>query len=165
MSCLGHRFSHAAAYYLHFHLHQLRPRVTLLETGIQFPADALVDLGRRDVVVVFDYRRYHAATHAFATAAAANGASIVLFTDGWLSPVARVADAVLPIGIESASPCDSLTAVIAMIDALLAGLVRELGPSVPERMKQIEKARETVARRAEAEPSDGAAPRSRRLRT
>ena len=159
--CLGHRFSHAAAYYLHFHLHQLRPRVTLLETGIQFPADALIDIGRRDVVVVFDYRRYHPATHAFATAAAGYGASIVLFTDGWLSPVARLADAVLPIGIESASPCDSLTAVIAMIDALLAGLVRDLGASVPERMKKIEEARATIAQSTTAGPPDAVSARSR----
>ena len=96
-------------------------------------------------MVVFDYRRSTPRRTPSRPRPQATARRSCWSTDGWLSPVARLADAVLPIGIESASPCASLTAVIAMIDALLAGLVRDLGASVPERMKKIEEARETIA--------------------
>jgi DNA-binding MurR/RpiR family transcriptional regulator len=151
--CLGHTFSHAAAYYLHFHLARLRPKVHLLESGLHATADSLVDLGRRDVLVVFDYRRYHPGSAAFASAAAAQGTSIVLFTDAWLSPISRIAETVLQLNVDVPSPCDSLTAVIAMTDALLAGLVGVLGSPVGERMRRLEAARAALA----AESADGGA--------
>ena len=53
--------------------------------------DALVDMGKRDVLIIFDIRRYQESLSAFAKLAAGLGVTVILFTDQWLSPIARVA--------------------------------------------------------------------------
>ena len=83
---------------------------------------ALAQAGRRDVLVVYDFRRYSEPTLAAARHVAERGGRVVLVTDRWLSPVAPHAESVLVARTESVSPFDSLTAATALTEALVAGV-------------------------------------------
>lgn len=138
---VGGRFSHVLAEYLVAHLHMLRPGVAVVPSD-EFSRVALVaDASRRDVVVVFDYRRYDPATTRLAQQVASAGAQVVLLTDPWLSPVAEVADVVLPARVESPSPFDSLVPALAVVEALVAALTERRGKAGRERVERFEEVR------------------------
>lgn len=139
----GGRLTQAVAGYLHKRLHQLRPRSRFLAN----PPDrreGLVEIERRDVVVVFDVRRYDPHLAEFAQAAASNGAAVMLFTDRWLSPIAAYADRVLVAATETRSPFDSLATTVGLVEALLAALVNRLGDTARGRMARLEALRRDV---------------------
>jgi DNA-binding MurR/RpiR family transcriptional regulator len=121
----GGRFSGLLAEYLAAHLQQLRPQVSAVRDSDR--AAASLDLGRRDCAVLFDFRRYQPDVIGFGQAAAAGGAKVVLVTDPWLSPLAAVASAVLTARVTAPSPFDSLVPALAVVEALIAAVVRELG--------------------------------------
>jgi DNA-binding MurR/RpiR family transcriptional regulator len=121
----GGRFSGLLAEYLAAHLQQLRPQVSAVRDSDR--AAASLDLGRRDCAVLFDFRRYQSDVIDFGQAAAAGGARVVLVTDPWLSPLAAVASAVLTARVTAPSPFDSLVPALAVVEALIAAVVRELG--------------------------------------
>ena len=99
-------------------------------------AAALADLGRRDTVVLFDYRRYEADTFEFARLAHDRGGRLVLLTDPWLSPIADLADAVLPAQVDGPSPFEILTPTVALVETLATDVARRLGASGTERLDQ-----------------------------
>ena len=70
--------------------------------------DQLVDLGKRDALFVYDYRRYQIDTIRFARQAAKQGARIVLFTDRWASPIAEFASVTLMAPVDTVSPYDTM---------------------------------------------------------
>jgi DNA-binding MurR/RpiR family transcriptional regulator len=90
-------------------------------------AAALADLARGDVVVLFDFRRYERDTFEFARLAHERGGRLVLLTDPWLSPIADLADAVLPAQVEGPSPFESLTPTVALVETLVTGVAHRLG--------------------------------------
>ena len=134
----GGRFTQALAEMLHAHLYQLRPRARVIAYTPQGRADALLDVSRRDVVVVFDVRRYQKDTIALADAAKKQGATIVLITDPWLSPIADLADHVLTVDVDAPSPYDTLVPCIALVEALVAGIVGRLGDATRRRISTLE---------------------------
>ena len=85
-ACHGGRFSRFLAGYLVTHLRLLRPQCRLLDDGALLP-DQLYDLGRQDLLVLFDYRRYQSQAQHVAQAAKARGTRLVLFTDIYASPL------------------------------------------------------------------------------
>jgi DNA-binding MurR/RpiR family transcriptional regulator len=123
----GGWFSHIAAGYLVSVLREIRPAVRVVPPVPAERAAALADLSRKDVVGVFDFRRYEQDTHEFARAAHAAGARIVLLTDPWLSPIADIADALLPADVNAHSPFESLTPTIAVVETLLVAIADSLG--------------------------------------
>jgi|SRR5665213_629089 len=135
---IGGRFSRVLAHYLHLHLQQLRPNTFLLDNDEINWAATILDAGRRDILVAFDYRRYQTTTIELSRAMADAGASIVLFTDRWLSPIADVAQVVLPSIVESPSPFETLVPGLAVVEALVAGLVVTIGESGRRRVKRYE---------------------------
>lgn len=139
--CTGGRFSQILAYYLYAHLHMLRPGTRLIGAGLSPRMDELIDVGRRDVLVVFDYRRYQEDTIQLARQAADRGATIVLLTDPWLSPIAEVARHVLPASVEAPSPFDSLVGGTAVVEGLVAGLVERKGETTRDRLEALERLR------------------------
>jgi DNA-binding MurR/RpiR family transcriptional regulator len=99
-------------------------------------AAALADLGRRDTVVLFDYRRYELDTFEFARLAHERGGRLVLLTDPWLSPIADLADAVLPAQVDGPSPFEILTPTVALVETLATTVARRLGATGTERLDQ-----------------------------
>jgi DNA-binding MurR/RpiR family transcriptional regulator len=124
---MGGAFSQLVAGYLVGVLREIRPGVRLVPPIPAERAAALADIGKKDVVGVFDFRRYERDTQDFASAAKAAGARIVLFTDPWLSPIADIADALLPAQVAAASPFPSLAATVAVVETLLTAVAGALG--------------------------------------
>ena len=124
---VGGRYSGLLAEYLTIHLRLLRSDVQFVGRSESDKSLALLDFGPRDVLVAFDYRRYQEATVSFVARAKEHRVSTVLFTDPWLSPAAKHADFLVPGSVEAPSPFDSLVPSLALVEAVVAGVVAELG--------------------------------------
>jgi DNA-binding MurR/RpiR family transcriptional regulator len=152
---LGGRFTRLIAEILWGQLAQVRSKVTVIpQSAIRFEAAAL-DLGRRDVVVVFDLRRYQKETISFARVAHEQGAKIALITDPWLSPIAEFSDRVITCAVEYPSPFDSLLPCLAVVEAILAAVTAKLGKEGKARIERLEAMRNRLASAAstsDAEP-------------
>ncbi|EBA06118.1 hypothetical protein SSE37_05667 [Sagittula stellata E-37] len=135
---LGGRYSRNLAQRLVLHLGQVRTQVSLIERPLGFAFDPLVDIGPRDLLVVFDYRRYQQDLMAFAKAAWGQGARIVLLTDLSRSPVAELAEAVLISPDESPSPFASRVVATAQVEALVAAVVARDRDAARRRLERIE---------------------------
>lgn len=142
---LGGRFSRHVAGMLACHIVQFRPGV--IDLGpLSAPAfDTLADLGRKDVLVVFDYRRYQLDVVSYARQAAARGVHIVLFTDPWLSPVSEFAEATIVSPLEVSSPYDTLATAVAQTEALVAHILSTLGDEATARIERMEEVRHANA--------------------
>jgi DNA-binding MurR/RpiR family transcriptional regulator len=125
---LGGSFSQLVAGYLVGVLREIRPGVRLVPPIAAERAAALADIGRKDVVCTFDFHRYEHDTQEFATAAKAAGARIILFTDPLLSPIADIADALLPAQVVAgSSPFPSLAPTVAVAETLITAVAGTLG--------------------------------------
>ncbi|WP_083879105.1 MurR/RpiR family transcriptional regulator [Leucobacter salsicius] len=140
----GGRFSILLAKYLSMHLRHLRPNINHVEMSQQDRAFALLDIGPKDVVFAFDYRRYQESTVAFVRQAKAQKASTVLITDPWLSPAARHSDYLLTNAVVAASPFDSMTPGFALVETLIASLVDALGTDPVERVRRYDDVEELL---------------------
>jgi DNA-binding MurR/RpiR family transcriptional regulator len=123
----GGWFSQLLAGYLVSVLRELRPGVRLVGPSVSDQVGAIADIGRRDTVVAFDFRRYERDTLEIAQAAQAASARILLVTDPWLSPVADIADAVLTAQVLGPAPFESLTPALAVVETLMTSVVDALG--------------------------------------
>lgn len=135
---VGGRFTDPLARYLAAHLMLLRGNVVHLAGQDNAWRDRLVDIGKRDVVVVFDIRRYQQSVVAFSEKAKARGATIVLVTDQWLSPVASFAKHVIAGRTTVPSPWDSSAALFVVTEALIAATTAALEAKGADRMAEIE---------------------------
>ena len=131
---VGGRVTGLLAAHLEHHLGRAREGVTLFPDGRRGRHSALLDLHRRDVLVVLDVRRYDPGIAAIAAAAGRRGATVVLLTDTYLSPIASTAQVVLPVRIDAPSPFDSTVGLLVLVDALAAAAVARLGAPAVRRM-------------------------------
>jgi DNA-binding MurR/RpiR family transcriptional regulator len=138
VTLIGGRFSSMLAEYLAAHLHVLRPDVHVIPATGPGRASALLDIGRRDILVAFDYRRYQHDTVRAAVLAKQQGATLIAFTDPYLSPLAAHADVLLTSSVRSPSPFDALTPALALVEAVVAALVDLLGDRPLARMARYD---------------------------
>jgi DNA-binding MurR/RpiR family transcriptional regulator len=138
VALLGGRFSRHIASMLASYLMQFRSGVRDLDRLSSSEFDLLIDFGKRDLLVVFDYRRYQADVVAFARQAHERGVSILLFTDPWLSPIADFADQSLVAVIDADSPFDTLATAVAQMEAVFAHALERHGSGVRQRIEDIE---------------------------
>lgn len=155
---LGGRFSRHVAGMLGGYLIQFRSGIRDLGALGTESFDTLVDLGRRDVLVAFDYRRYQSDVVAYCRQAAARGVRIVLFTDPWLSPIADVAEVTIVGPTEVASPYDTLAPAVAQAEAFTAHLLALQGEEPRERIEALEDVRRANAATLD-EPRESRSPR------
>jgi DNA-binding MurR/RpiR family transcriptional regulator len=156
---IGGRFSTALSAYFARHLQLLRPSVVHVSTDAAARSALLLDVGTKDVVVAFDFRRYQRDTVYFATEAVRRGAVLALFTDPWQSPAAHSAEVVLSASVTAPSPFDSIVAPLAVVETCIAGLVERLGDEPRERVAEFDELQaELIASEEDDEASD-AAPR------
>jgi DNA-binding MurR/RpiR family transcriptional regulator len=139
--CTGGRFSQVAAYYLFLHMNMLRPKCRYVMAAPTPRWDELIDVDRRTVLVVFDYRRYQNSTIEFARRAVQRGCQIVLFTDPWLSPVAEVSRYVLTSSVQAPSPFDTMVPAFALLETVVAGLSVRIGAKAKPRIAELERLR------------------------
>ncbi|HXL17503.1 MAG TPA: MurR/RpiR family transcriptional regulator [Streptosporangiaceae bacterium] len=138
VTLIGGRFSSALAEYLAAHLRVLRPNVHVISATGADRTSALLDIGRRDVLVAFDYRRYQHDTVRAAVIAKEQGATLIAFTDPYLSPLAAHADVILTSSVQSPSPFDALTPAVALVEAVVAALVDRLDDRPLARMARYD---------------------------
>lgn len=91
---------------------------------------------------VFDIRRYQDDVVALAREAASRGATVICFTDRWMSPAARVARHIIALRTTAPSNWDSSLALLAVIEVLLAKLTRETGETAKPRIEAVEMLRQ-----------------------
>ncbi|TWG95968.1 RpiR family transcriptional regulator [Mesorhizobium sp. J18] len=151
---LGGRFSRHVAAIFAGYLIQFRPGVLDLGALSVQTFDMLADLGRKDVLVVFDYRRYQLDVMAFARQAAARGVRILLFTDQWFSPVAEYAEVTIVSPLDVASPYDTLVPALAQVEALVARILSTLGEDARARIERLEEVRHANAVTLDVEDVD-----------
>jgi DNA-binding MurR/RpiR family transcriptional regulator len=135
---IGGRFSSMLAEYLAAHLRILRPNVRVVSAAGADRISSMLDVGRRDVLVAFDYRRYQHDTVRLALTARQQGATLIAFTDPYLSPLSAHADVVLTSSVASPSPFDALTPAVALLETVIAALVDRLGAVPLARMARYD---------------------------
>lgn len=138
---VGGRFTDPVAGYMAAHLAIVRPGVLHLSGQESNWRDRLIDMGRNDVVVVFDIRRYQDSLLRLAEAAHKRGAQIVLFTDQWLSPITRHARHVVAGRTAVPSAWDSSVALFLVAEAVIGELTRKLEDESARRIREMESLR------------------------
>lgn len=138
---VGGRFTDPLARYMGAHLAIVRPNIFHLGGQESTWRDRLVDMGKRDVLVIFDIRRYQDSLIRFAEKAHQRGVQIVLFTDQWLSPIARFARHVVAGRTAVPSPWDSSAALFVMCETLIRDVTDMLKDESAQRMNAMEKLR------------------------
>ena len=88
--------------------------------------------------VIFGIRRYQQSLMRFAETAAERGVTVVLFTDQWLSPIARIARHVVAARTSVPSPWDSSAALFVVIEALLGKITENTAPDSIRRIRDME---------------------------
>jgi DNA-binding MurR/RpiR family transcriptional regulator len=135
VSAFGGRYSHMVARYLTLYLEQIRPGVRV-QPSETLPPGEFIDASKRDLYVVYDFRRYQSSTIRQATALKEAGAVIICVTDPWLSPIARLAEVVLPVSVASATPFDSDVAAFALTELIAGAVLEEAGPTALKRLQR-----------------------------
>ena len=138
---IGGRFTDPVAAYMAAHLAIVRPGVLHLSGQESNWRDRLLDMGRNDVVVIFDIRRYQDSLLRLAEAAHSRGAQIVLFTDQWLSPVTRFARHVVAGRTAVPSAWDSCAALFLVAETLIGETTRGLEEESARRIREMESLR------------------------
>jgi DNA-binding MurR/RpiR family transcriptional regulator len=135
---IGGRLTDPLADYLQRHLHATRPQVRKLAAERPLWGQSIVDMKAGDVLVIFDIRRYDRDLAKLAGHAAERGVAIVLFTDQWLSPIHKRARHTFALRIEAPSSWDSASATLAVVEALIAGVVDKLWARAEKRIGALE---------------------------
>lgn len=137
----GGRFSHLLAVYLAAHLEQLRPGVRLLSDPKGTDLGTMMDLSRRDVVVLFDYHRYHRSAAELAADVHRAGATLLLITDDMACPVAPDAEVVLAASSTVGTVYQSMSAGFLLTELLIPLVMDAIGEPARTRMALWEERR------------------------
>lgn len=135
---VGGRFTDVLARHLAVHLQVIRSGVHHFGGQPSTWRDRLIDMGQRDVLVVFDIRRYQDDLFGLAEAAARRGTTVILFTDQWLSPVARHAKVILSARVTVPSRWDSMAGMLGLVEALLAAVTERGWDETSRRIAAID---------------------------
>ncbi|MBL8579140.1 MAG: MurR/RpiR family transcriptional regulator [Mesorhizobium sp.] len=135
---VGGRFTDPIAAYMAAHLSIIRSNVLHLPGQEGNWRDRLIDMGKRDVLLIFDIRRYQESLLAFAEKAHRRGIHIILFTDQWLSPIARFARHVVAGRTEVPSPWDSSASLFVVAEMLIGELTARTGEDGQRRIRAME---------------------------
>ncbi|OUS20285.1 RpiR family transcriptional regulator [Litorivita pollutaquae] len=134
----GGRITRSNADYLFNHLQIIRPSVTLLGQSANVWPQYLLDMDAQSVLIVFDIRRYEKDLQKLAALAKSRGATLVLFTDQWSSPIAAEADYCFNAMVEAPSSWDSTIAIMLIIEALIAEVQSKGWAQSAERIEELE---------------------------
>ena len=135
---MGGRLTRTVADYFATALHVMRSDVHLMSSLPNTWPPALLEMSSRDVLVVFDIRRYEPSIQQFSDMAQARGAEIILLTDRWVSPCARGARHILTSESEVPSAWDTSVPRIGLVEALLSAIQHRNWHQTRERLDRME---------------------------
>jgi DNA-binding MurR/RpiR family transcriptional regulator len=139
----GGRFSHLLAMHLALHLEQLRPGVRLLADPGGRDLGTMIELSRRDVLVLFDYHRYQRSAADLAERVHRAGATVLLITDDLACPVAPDAEVVLAASSTVGTTYQSMAAGFLLTELLIPLVMDTVGEPARTRMALWEEHRRT----------------------
>ena len=139
---LGGRFTDPLAAYTAAHLSIVRAGVYHLSGQESLWRDRLIDMGRRDILVIFDIRRYQDSLVRLAEKAQKRGVRVVLLTDQWLSPIARFATHVIAGRTAVPSAWDSSASLFVVCERLIAEVTARSGEAAAARLRDVEALRD-----------------------
>lgn len=117
---LGGRVSDCIASFLSIHLRQIRSGIYHMADNPEFWPEHVLRMRKKDVVLIFDFRRYQISLSRLAKSIAEQrGATIVVVTDKWMSPAARHADHIVALPIDAGTAWDTAAAALALVEALI----------------------------------------------
>ena len=114
-------------------LDRLRSDISLLAANDAFATSRLVEMNAEDCVIAFTFPRYASATHRMVLWAKENKAKVIAVTDSPISAVGQIADVVLLAAAAGTGMQNSLTAPMAIANALLNGVASAKGAAALER--------------------------------
>lgn len=120
----GGRVTKALAMHASWTLQVIRPKVSYIGDNEGARINALLDIGKSSVVVLFDFRRYQKSAVDFAESCAKAGAFMIVVTDPYLSPASAYANLVLTSEIEGLAPFNTMVPTLALLE-LLSSLVAQ----------------------------------------
>lgn len=141
---IGGRFTQQLARLLVRHLQIVRGGVEEVGSLTSTWPDRLIDIGGKAVVVAYDIRRYSPEVVRFATLAGEQGATVVAITDTLKAPVAAHAAHTMAGVVDSAGAWDSLIALLAITEALVARVTELAEDRTADRLARLEALRERL---------------------
>ncbi|TKT74164.1 MurR/RpiR family transcriptional regulator [Aquamicrobium sp. LC103] len=135
---VGGRITRSLADYLFTHMQVIRDGVTLVAPNSNTWPHYVLNMREGDVLVAFDVRRYEQEILRLAEMAKARGVEIVLFTDQWGSPAAKLARHSFHARIEAPSAWDSSVVTLFIAEALVAAVQDACWDETRQRMKTLE---------------------------
>lgn len=134
----GGRITRSLSDYLFTHMQVMRDQVTLVASNSNTWPHYVLSMKPGDVVVVLDIRRYENELLRLAEMAKARGATLVLFTDQWGSPVTKHAAHSFHARIQAPSAWDSSVVILFLLEALIAAIENRTWEETEERMRTLE---------------------------
>lgn len=138
----GGRFTYLAAYHLATPLQQLRPGVRMFNDPNGHDLGTVIDMARRDVLVLYDFHRYQRRAADLALSAKKRGASVLLITDSLECPSAPLADVVLNIPTATEHAFQSDAAAFLLNEQLHNLVLERIGEPAHTRLALWERMRE-----------------------
>jgi DNA-binding MurR/RpiR family transcriptional regulator len=135
---VGGRITRTLADYFFLHVQVIRERVTHINSSSNAWPHYLLDIKDGDVVVIFDIRRYENSTLRLAELAKERGASIILFTDQWQSPVNAFAEICFSSRIAVPSAWDSSVTSTLLTEIIIAEVQERHWSTTQSRMEELE---------------------------
>jgi DNA-binding MurR/RpiR family transcriptional regulator len=137
----GGRFSRLLATHLALHLEQLRPGVVEMNDPAGRDLGTMIDLHRRDVLVLFDLARYGRTAVDLARSARRARATVLLITDDAVCPAAAEADVVLAVSSNADQAFQSMTGTFLLTELLVPPVMERLGDPALTRLALWERHR------------------------
>lgn len=97
----------------------------------------------RDVLIIFDIRRYEREIETLSRIAVERGVRTLLFTDQWKSPVAKSATVVFRVKTEVPSAWDSSVVTMFVVETLIEAIQNSVWKITRDRMRDLEDLLET----------------------
>ena len=135
---MGLRSAAPLAEVLGYYLNYIFDDVHRVSSGATDVFEEIARMRAGDVIIGISFPRYSTRTLEAMRFAKRTGAQVVAITDGPMSPLCAVADASLTARTEMASFVDSLTAPMALINALLVALGLRRREALTEHFRQLE---------------------------
>lgn len=122
---VGFRRSFSVAYLLYYNLSSLLKNTVLIESNYGLLFDKTIEMKKNDVCIGISFPRYATQTYQIIKHAKKKGATTIVITDSLVSPIAQIADHVFTAKYEIPSSFNSNTCAMALIDCIVAGVLRK----------------------------------------
>jgi len=121
--CVGVRSCYSLAHYLAYSGHMALDNFAPPLTAAGSIADAIIDCGPKDVVVVITFAHYSSEVVRAHTIARKRGARLIAITDSYTAPIARESDIVFDLPMDGPQTLPSHGAAFALTEALVGEMI------------------------------------------